>query len=46
MDKAKPFTISKHAVWRGYQRVKANHGAAGVDAVSLADFEGNLKNNL
>lgn len=46
MDKAKPLTISKHAVWRGYQRVKANHGAAGVDAVSLADFEGNLKNNL
>jgi RNA-directed DNA polymerase len=38
--------ISKHAVWRGYQRVKANHGAAGVDAVSLTDFEGNLKNNL
>lgn len=46
MDKAKPFTISKHAVWRGYQKVKANHGAAGVDAVSLTDFEGNLKNNL
>ena len=46
MDKAKPFMISKHAVWRGYQRVKANHGAAGVDAVSLTDFEGHLKNNL
>jgi RNA-directed DNA polymerase len=44
VDKAKPFEISQHAVWRAYQRVKAHQGAAGVDAESLTDFEGHLKN--
>jgi RNA-directed DNA polymerase len=46
VDKAKPFAISKHAVWRAYQKVKANQGAAGVDAESSTDFERNLKDNL
>lgn len=35
----KPFDISKKLVWKAYQRVKANRGAAGVDAVSLKVFE-------
>ena len=35
----KPFDISKWVVWVAYQRVKANKGAAGVDEVSIADFE-------
>jgi RNA-directed DNA polymerase len=35
----KPFEISKWVVWEAYQRVKANRGAAGVDEVSLAEFE-------
>lgn len=46
MDKAKPFEISKWAVWEAYQKVRANQGAAGVDGESIADFEKNLKNNL
>jgi RNA-directed DNA polymerase len=33
-------------VWQAYQRVKANHGAAGVDAETLEEFEKNLKPNL
>jgi len=36
LAKAKPFDISKHAVWEAYQRVKANRGAAGVDNQSIS----------
>src|SRR6266542_3801469 len=31
--------MSKWVVWEAYQRVKANKGAAGVDEVSIAEFE-------
>ena len=33
-------------MWEAYKRVKANHGAAGVDSESIEEFEKNLKNNL
>jgi RNA-directed DNA polymerase len=46
LDKAKPFSISKHVVWEAYLRVKANKGAAGIDEQSVTDFEDDLKNNL
>lgn len=46
MSEAKPYDIPKQLVWEAYQRVKANRGAAGVDGVSLAAFERNLKGNL
>jgi RNA-directed DNA polymerase len=46
MESTKPFRISKQAVWDAYQRVKANHGAAGVDEESVAEFEGHLKDHL
>ncbi|MER5335721.1 group II intron reverse transcriptase/maturase [Micromonospora sp. NPDC002717] len=42
----KPFDIPKRLVWEAYQRVKANKGAAGVDGVSVEDFEADLRNNL
>ena len=42
----KPFVIAKRAVWEAYEKVKAKKGAPGVDAVSLAEFEKDLKNNL
>jgi group II intron reverse transcriptase/maturase len=42
----KPFDIPKGLVWEAYQRVAANKGAAGVDGVSIEDFEKDLKNNL
>ena len=46
MGKAKPFDIPKRGVWEAFKRVKANQGAAGVDALSIADFEVDLSNNL
>lgn len=46
MKRAKPFEISKKVVWEAWKEVKANHGAAGVDEESIADFEKDLKNNL
>ena len=42
----KPFTISKRAVWEAYEKVRANKGAPGVDAVSIEEFEKDLKGNL
>ena len=46
MSEANPYDIPKQLVWEAYQRVKANRGAAGVDGVSLAAFERDLKGNL
>ena len=46
MPEAKSYVISKQVVWEAYQKVKANHGAAGVDGESLAAFEKDLQNNL
>lgn len=42
----KPFGISKRAVWQAWEKVKANRGAPGVDGVSIARFEADLKGNL
>jgi group II intron reverse transcriptase/maturase len=44
--KDRSFQISKQLVWEAYKQVKANKGAAGVDRVSLEDFEANLRGNL
>jgi RNA-directed DNA polymerase len=46
VDRAKPFDIPKRDVWEAYKRVRANHGAAGVDGQSIAEFEADLSNNL
>jgi RNA-directed DNA polymerase len=46
LKRAKPFEISKKVVWEAWKQVKANHGAAGVDKESIADFEKDFKGNL
>ena len=42
----KSFEIPKALVWRAWKQVKANQGAAGVDAQSIGDFERQLSSNL
>jgi RNA-directed DNA polymerase len=46
VDKTKPFSISKQAVWQAYRKVRANKGAAGVDEQTLIQFEQDLQGNL
>ena len=46
MTESKPFCISKWAVLEAWRKVRANKGAAGVDDVSIKEFERKLKNNL
>lgn len=46
MISTKPFVIPKRLVWEAYQRVKANRGAAGVDAVSIGVFDQDRDRNL
>lgn len=46
MHAAKPLDITKRMVWDAYKRVKANKGAAGVDGISISNFEEDLENNL
>ncbi len=42
----KSFDISKQEVWEAYRQVRANRGAPGVDGVTLAAFETDLRDNL
>jgi retron-type reverse transcriptase len=42
----KPFQIPKRLVWEAYKSVKENKGAAGVDGVSIEEFDADVKNNL
>jgi RNA-directed DNA polymerase len=46
MQTTKPYAITKQAVLEAYKKVKANRGAAGVDEVTIKDFEQDLKGNL
>lgn len=46
MKDAKSFEISKQLVMEAYKKVKANQGAAGIDDVTILDFEQNLRDNL
>lgn len=45
-EKAKPLPISKKMVWQAFKKVKSNKGSAGVDQVSIQNFEEDLENNL
>jgi RNA-directed DNA polymerase len=42
----KSFEISKMEVWKAWEKVRDNKGAAGYDGQSIADFERDVHNNL
>lgn len=46
MKNAKSFEISKQLVMEAFKRVKANKGSSGIDDVSIAEFEKDLRGNL
>ena len=46
MDETKSFDIPKEVVYEAYLAIKKNKGAAGIDEVSIAEFETKLKDNL
>jgi RNA-directed DNA polymerase len=42
----KPFDISKRLIYAAWEKVRANKGAPGVDAVSISLFEKQWRDNL
>ena len=44
--KVKPFEIDKRLVYQAWEKVRANHGAPGVDAVSIKEFSEHERDNL
>jgi len=44
--KVKSFEIDKRLMYRAWEKVRANHGAPGVDAVSIGRFQERERDNL
>lgn len=46
MKKTKSLPITEQMVRRAYEKVKSNKGSAGIDKISLGNFQQNLSGNL
>ena len=42
----KPFEIGKRLIFEAWEKVRANNGAPGVDAVGIGLFQEQLRDNL
>ena len=38
-DETKSVPISKDQIWSAYKKVKANKGSAGIDSISMDEFD-------
>ena len=45
-NETKSIPVSKAMIWHAYKRVRANKGSAGVDAISIEQFDADLSRNL
>ena len=45
-NETKSIPISRQMVWAAYKKVRANKGSAGVDAVSMEEFDANRSSYL
>ena len=46
MSETKPFSISKRWVYQAYLKVRSNKGSAGVDEISMKEFEPDYRKHL
>ena len=45
-NETKSIPISRQMVWVAYQKVRSNKGSAGIDAISMQEFDANRKKHL
>jgi len=45
-NETKSIPISRQMVWKAYQKVRSNQGSAGVDAISMQEFDANRSKYL
>jgi RNA-directed DNA polymerase len=45
-DETKSVPISRSMIWTAYQRVRSNQGSAGIDSVSMHQFDANRRKHL
>jgi group II intron reverse transcriptase/maturase len=45
-NETRSIPISRQMVWEAYQKVRSNKGSAGVDAISMQEFDANRRKHL
>ncbi len=45
-NETKSIPISRSMVWDAYQKVRSNKGSAGVDEISMEEFDANRSKHL